>query len=446
MATMFPADFVWGTTTSAYQTEGAVREDGRGETIWDRFTHTPGRVRDGSTGDIACDSYHRYTDDIELMRQIGTNAYRFSVAWARIYPEGYGRLNRAGLDHYERVVDALLAANITPFVTLYHGDLPQAMQDRGGWLNRDTISAFAEYADALSRRIGDRVTHWVTHNEPWHNAYHGHVTGEIAPGLRAGWRTGLQVAHHILVAHGEAAMVLRENGGPETRVGIALGLTPCYPVADRDTDDAAARYDGFVNRWYLDALFRGAYPEDMIELFRAEMPEIGPTDMAKIAAPLDFLGVNYATHAVIRDDPAPPLMAARVPREEEPAEEAARHLEDGLFDVLTRVQRNYAPASVLITGNGCPDNTGPDADGVIADRARLDYLRAHVPQLLRALDAGVPLRGYFVWTLMDNFAFPGGYSTRFGLAYTDFATQARTLKESARWYAELIAEHEVRDA
>jgi beta-glucosidase len=446
MATMFPADFVWGTATSAYQIEGAVREDGRGETIWDRFTHTPGRVRDGGTGDIACDSYHRYPDDIELLRQIGTNAYRFSVAWARIYPEGYGRLNRAGLDHYERVVDTLLAAGITPYLTLYHGDLPQTMHDRGGWQNRDTVSAFAEYADALSRRVGDRVTHWVTHNEPWHNAYHGYVTGENAPGLRAGWQAGLLAAHHMLVSHGEAALVLRENGGPETQVGISLGLTPCYPATDRDVDDAAAvRYDGFVNRWYLDSLFQGTYPEDIIELFRAEMPEIGGADMAKIAAPLDFLGVNYATAAVIREDATPPLMAARLPRDAEPADDAAHRLNDGLFDILTRVQRDYAPASVLITGNGCPDNTGPDADGVIHDRARLDYLRAHVPQLLRAIDAGVPLRGYFVWTLMDNFAFPGGYSTRFGLAYTDFATQTRTLKESARWYAAVIADGEVRD-
>jgi beta-glucosidase len=447
MATIFPADFVWGTATSAYQIEGAVRADGRGETIWDRFTHTPGRVRDGGTGDIACDSYHRYPEDIALMREIGTNAYRFSVAWSRIFPDGYGRLNHAGLDHYERVVDALLAATITPYITLYHGDLPQAMQDRGGWLNRDTISAFAEYADVLSRRLGDRVIRWITHNEPWHNAYHGHVTGENAPGLRAGWKTGLQVAHHLLVSHGDAASVLHENGPAGTQVGISLGLTPCYPATDREGDDAATRrYDGFVNRWYLDALFRGAYPDDMIERFEGDMPEVAPTDMRRIAAPIDFLGVNYATYAVICDDPAPPIMAARVPREDQPADEAARHTNDGLFDVLTRVQREYAPAALLITGNGTPDSTGPDAAGIIDDRARQEYLRAHLPQLLRAIDAGVPLRGYFIWTLLDNFAFPGGYSTRFGIVYTDFATQARTLKESARWYARVIADGEIRDA
>lgn len=442
MAT-FPEDFVWGTVTSAYQTEGAVREDGRGETIWDRFTHTPGRVRDGSTGDIACDSYHRYPDDIDLMRRIGVHAYRFSIAWSRIYPEGYGRLNGAGLDHYERVVDALLAANITPYITLYHGDLPQAMQDRGGWVNRDTVSAFMEYADAVSRRLGDRVTHWVTHNEPWHVAYHGHVTGENAPGLR-NWKTGLQVAHNLLVSHGEAVPILRANGGAATQIGIAVGVTPCYPATDREADAAAAlRYDGFANRWYLDPLFRGAYPDDIMELFAADAPEVQPGDMAKIAVPIDFLGVNYAAYAVIRDDPAPPIMAARVPREDEPPEFATV---EGLYDSLTRVQREYTPTAIYITGNGAPDNTGPDEHGVINDRARLDYLRAHFPQMLRAIEAGVPLRGYFLWTLMDSFAFPGGYSTRFGIAYTDFATQSRTLKESGHWYTRVIAEGEVRDA
>lgn len=442
MATFFPGDFIWGTATSAYQTEGAAREDGRGETIWDRFAHTPGNMRGGGTGDVACDAYHRHRDDIDLMRRIGVNAYRFSVAWSRIYPEGYGRLNRAGLDHYERVVDALLAANIAPCLTLYHGDLPQAMQERGGWTNRDTIAAFAEYADTLSRRLGDRVAHWVTHNEPRHVAYHGHITGEHAPGLRD-WKTGLQVAHNILVSHGEAAPILRANGNAATRVGIAVGVTPCYPATDREADLAAAvRYDGFANRWFLDPLFRGAYPDDAMELFGADAPEVRTADMATIAAPIDFLGVNYAAHAIIRDDPAPPIMAARLSPESEPADGAI----EGLYDALTRVQRDYAPASVLITGNGAPDNTGPDAQGVIHDRARLDYLRAIFPQMLRALDAGVPLRGYFLWTLMDCFAFPGGYSTRFGIAYTDFATQARTLKESGHWYARVIAEGEVRDA
>lgn len=443
MATLFPDDFVWGTTTSAYQIEGAVREDGRGETIWDRFAHTPGKVRDGSTGDLACDAYHHYRDDIDLMRRIGVNAYRFSVAWSRIYPEGYGRLNRAGLDHYERVVDALLAANITPYITLYHGDLPQAMQERGGWTNRDAIAAFAQYADTLSRRIGDRVAHWLTHNEPWHVAYHGHITGEHAPGLRS-WQTGIHVAHNLLVSHGEAVPILRANGNAETRVGIAIGVTPCYPATDREADVAAAlRYDGFVNRSYLDPLFRGAYPDDVMELFGANAPDVQTADMAKIATPIDFLGVNYATHVVIRDAPSPPIMAAALTSNDEPL---WGDTIEGLYDALTRVQREYAPAALLITGNGTPDNSEPDEHGVIADRARLDYLRAIFPQMLRAMDAGVPLRGYFHWTLMDCFAFPGGYTTRFGLAYTDFATQTRTLKESGHWYARVIAEGEVRAA
>jgi beta-glucosidase len=376
------------------------------------------------------------------MRRIGVNAYRFSVAWARVYPEGYGRLNQVGLDHYERVVDALLAAGITPYITLYHGDLPQAIQGRGGWANRDAISAFAEYADTLSRRLGDRVAQWVTHNEPWHVAYHGHITGENAPGLRS-WKTGLQVAHNVLVSHGEAVSILRANGDAATQVGIAVGVVPCYPATDREADHAAAvRYDGFVNRWYLDPLFRGRYPDDVMELFGADAPEVRTTDMATIATPIDFLGVNYATHAVIRDDPASPIMAARL----SPDDETGMTGVEGLYDALMRVQRDYAPASILITGNGAPDNAEPDAHGVIHDRARLEYLRTIFPQMLRALDAGVPLRGYFLWTLMDSFAFPGGYRTRFGIAYTDFATQSRTLKESGHWYARVIAEGEVRDA
>ena len=441
VAMFFPSDFVWGTATSAYQTEGATRTDGRGETIWDRFTHTPGKMRDGSTGDVACDAYHRYRDDIDLMRRIGTNAYRFSVAWSRIYPDGYGRLNGAGLDHYERVVDALLAANITPYLTLYHGDLPQAMQDRGGWANRDTVSAFMEYADTLSRRVGDRVTHWVTHNEPWHVAYHGHITGESAPGLH-NWRTGMQVAHHLLLSHGEATPILRANGGATTQIGIAIGVTPCYPATDREADLAAAvRYDGFVNRWFLNALFRGAYPDDTLDLLAADAPDAATADMAKIATPINFLSVNYATPAIIRDDATAPFMAARLR-----LEEVQGSYPDGLYDALTRVHRDYAPASVVIAGNGAPDNTAPDKDGVIHDRARLDYLRAHFPQMLRAIDAGVPLRGYFLWTLMDCFAFPDGYSARFGIAYTDFSTQTRTLKESGHWYTRVIAEGEVRDA
>ena len=358
-------------------------------------------------------------------------------------PEGYGRLNGAGLDHYERVVDALLAAGIAPYITLYHGDLPQAMQDRGGWANRDTVSAFMEYADTLSRRLGDRVLHWVTHNEPWHVAYLGHVTGENAPGIQS-WKTGIQVAHHLLVSHGEAVPILRANGTVATQIGIAIGVTPCYPATDREADYAAAvRYDGFVNRWYLDPLFRGTYPDDVMELFAGDAPEVQPNDMAKIATPIDFLGVNYANAAVVRDGSVPPIMAERIAREDESSETANI---EGLYDALTRVQRDYAPPALFITGNGAPDNAEPDEHGVIHDRARLDYLRAHFPQLLRAIDAGVPLRGYFLWTLMDSFAFPGGYSTRFGVAYTDFATQARTLKESGHWYTRVIAEGELRDA
>lgn len=447
MATVFPNDFVWGTATAAYQSEGAIREEGRGETIWDRFTHTQGKMRDGSTGDFAADSYRRYPDDIDLMRRIGVNAYRFSVAWSRIYPDGYGRLNHVALDHYERVVDALLAANIAPYVTLFHWDLPQMLQDRGGWTNRDTISAFAEYADALSRRLGDRVTHWITQNEPYTAIYLGHILGVGAPGTQS-WRTGMQVAHHMLVAHGEATPILRANGNTNTQVGIAHTLIPCHPATDREADFAAAvRYDGFVNRWYLDAHYRGAYPDDLLELLGADAPEAQPGDMAKIATPIDFLGVGYYSRAVVREDPAGPLMAARVAPNDAPTTDVGWEIyPDGLAGILARVQREYAPNAIYLTGNGAADNSEPNETGAIHDRIRLDYLRGHLPQLLMARDAGVPLKGYFHWSLVDGFNFDLGTTARFGLVYTDFATQARTLKESAHWYAQVIAEGEVRDA
>lgn len=448
MATEFPTDFVWGAATSAYQTEGATREDGKGESIWDRFAHTPGKVADGSTGDLACDSYHRYPDDIEILKQLGCTAYRLSIAWPRIYPDGYGRLNHAGLDHYERVIDALLAARITPWVTLYHWDLPQMMQDRGGWLNRDTISAFAEYTDAVSRRLGDRVTHWITQNEPWVIAHLGHVTGEHAPGIRD-LRTGLQVGHHVLVSHGEAAAVIRANGGADTQVGIALNLSPCYPASDREADFAAAlRMDGALNRWYLDPLFRGTYPDDVFEAYGALAPIVEPRDMATIAAPLDFLGVNYYFPQRVREEPrATPLMVAPAPTPANAPQSALgwEIYPDGLYDILTRVHADYAPKAVVVTENGAADNTEPGADGTIADRTRTDYLRGHLPQLLRAHDAGMPLAGYFVWSLMDNFEWGFGYSMRFGVAYTDYATQTRTRKASGQWYTRVIAENELRD-
>ena len=446
MAGQFPADFLWGAATSAYQVEGAVRVDRRGETIWDRFSHTSGHIHDGSTGDVACDSYHRYADDIALLKQLGCRAYRFSTAWARIYPDGYGRLNHVGLDHYERFVDALLAANITPMLTLYHWDLPQALQDKGGWLNRDTISAFAEYTDAVARRLGDRVPFWATINEPWVAAHLGHVLGTHAPGIRD-LKTGLQVAHHLLLAHGEATPVIRANAAPGTQVGIVLNLTPCDPATDREEDiRAAARQDGALNRWYLDPLFRGQYPDDVMELYAAAVPETQTMDMAKIATPCDFLGVNYYTRSLVRDASVPPLMTATVEATNAPHTAIGwESYPDGLYEILLRVHRDYNPPAIYITENGAADNTGPDRDGTINDRVRLDYLRGHLPQLNRAIDAGVPLRGYFAWSLMDNFEWAEGYAMRFGLAYMDYSSGERIPKESAHWYTRVIAENELRE-
>jgi len=453
MAGEFPANFLWGAATSAYQIEGGMREDGRGETIWDRFTHTAGHVRDGSTGNLACDSYHRYADDVALLSALGCRAYRFSTAWARVYPDGYGRLNDAGLDYYERLVDALLAANITPLLTLYHWDLPQALQDKGGWLNRDTISAFAEYADAMSRRLGDRVPLWATINEPWVAAHFGHVLGIHAPGVR-NLKTGLQVAHHLLVAHGEAVPVLRANCAAGTQVGAVLNFTPCHPASDREADSrAATRQDGAINRWYLDPLFHARYPEDLQELYEADAPETQTNDLARIAVPCDYLGVNYYTRMLVRDAPAVrPVMIAVIEAAETTETAETPHTAngwesypEGLYESLTRVHTDYGPKAVYVTENGAADNTGPDRDGTITDRVRLSYLRGHLPQLNRALGSGVPLQGYFHWSLMDNFEWADGYATRFGLAYTDYATGARTIKESGHWYTRVIAENELRE-
>lgn len=446
MAGQFPADFLWGASTSAYQVEGATRTGGRGETTWDRFVRSPGRIADGGTGDVACDSYGRYPEDIALLTQMGCTAYLFSTAWARVYPEGYGRLNRDGLDYYERLVDALLAAGVQPVLTLYHWDLPQALQARGGWLNRDTISAFAQYADTMSRRLGDRVRRWVTINEPETEVSHGYLTGEHAPGIR-NRKAALQVGHHLLVAHGEAIPVLRGNGPADTQIGAVLGLVPAYPASDRAEDErAATRQDGVTNRWYLDPIFAGRYPDDLLERYAADAPETQTTDMAKIARPLDFLGVGYSTRNVVRDDPAPPLHVAPAPPDGVPrGGNGAEVYPEGLYDALTRVHRDYAPPAIHVTGNGVVDNTGPDDTRAINDRLRLDYLRGHVPQLLRAIDAGVPLRGYFHRSLLDNFEWNCGYTMRFGLAYTDYSTGDRTLKESGHWYTRLIADNEARD-
>jgi beta-glucosidase len=433
----FPDGFLWGAATAAYQIEGAWNEAGKGESIWDRFSHTPGKVLGGDTGDVACDHYHRWRDDIGLMRELSLHAYRLSISWPRVLPEGVGAVNSAGLDFYDRLIDGLLEAGIQAYVTLYHWDLPQALQDRGGWANRETVAAFANYADVVVRRLGDRVKNWITHNEPWCTSFLGYAIGEHAPGIRNG--PALAAAHHVLLSHGEAVPVLRA-GSRGAQVGITLNFSPAYPASDSAGDQAAARrHDGFFNRWFLDPLYGRGYPADMVALYGAMMPEVRPGDLERMAAPTDFLGVNYYNRAVIRDDPDGPMLRVGHVRPE--GEYTAMDWEvyaDALRALLVRLHNDYAPGRMYITENGAayPDTLGPDG---VHDEARIRYLAGHLAASHAAIGEGANLAGYFYWSLMDNFEWAWGYSRRFGIVYVDYPTQRRVLKDSAKFYREVIA-------
>ncbi|HVK69080.1 MAG TPA: GH1 family beta-glucosidase [Polyangium sp.] len=452
---VFPENFVWGTATSSYQIEGAVNEDGRGESIWDRFSKTPGKVNDGSNGDVACDHYHRYRDDVALMKDLGVHAYRFSVAWPRVLPKGRGATNAAGLDFYERLVDTLLAAGIEPYLTLYHWDLPQALQDEGGWTNRATAEAFAAYADVVSKRLGDRVKKWITHNEPWCAALLSNQIGLHAPGLRD-YRAALSVSHHLLLSHGLAVPVLRQNS-PGAEVGITLNFAPTFPASRSAADlDAARHHDGYFNRWFLDPLFGRHYPADMIADYIAagHLPpegftDVRPGDLKIIATPCDFLGVNYYNRTVTRSDKVPeeenlPRTVHVAPRSEWTDMEWEVY-PDGLRQLLTRLHLEYGPAKLYVTENGASYSDGPDAEGRVRDERRTRFLRDHFLAARRAIDAGVPLAGYFVWSLLDNFEWERGYTQRFGIVWVDYTTQKRIPKDSALWYRGVIAANAVEE-
>jgi len=435
----FPEGFVWGAITAAYQIEGAWNEAGKGPSIWDTFVHQPGRIERGETADVAVDHYHRYPEDIALMQEIGLQAYCFSISWPRLLPEGTGKANPAGLDFYDRLVDGLLARNITPYVMLYHWDLPQALQDKGGWGERSIIDAYSEYARLVARRLGDRIPAWVTHNEPMVIALAGNFLGQHAPGLQDPVMA-LRVAHNLLVAHGQAVPVLRSELPKTAKIGIILNITPTCPATDTEEDrQAARRYDGVANRLFLDPLFRAEYPADLLELFGPLFPEVQPGDMQTIAAPLDFAGLNYYMRAIMRADPEVPLLqAAQVYPPESEYSQMWEIYPPGMYDMLTRVQADYHPREVYITENGVCVPDGVDFDGRVRDERRIRYVRDHLVQVQRALQAGVPIKGYFHWTLMDNFEWAFGYRMRFGLVYVDYATQKRIIKDSGRWYADVI--------
>lgn len=434
-----PSDFIWGVATAAYQIEGAVSAAGRRPSIWDTFCRVPGAIAGGDTGEVACDHYHRWPEDVTLMRRLGVDAYRFSVAWPRILPDGVGRPNVAGLAFYDRLVDALLAADIRPFVTLYHWDLPQALQDAGGWPHRRTAEAFAEYASVVASALGDRVSYWNTVNEPLCVAWIGHLEGRMAPGERDLDRA-VAAAHHVLLGHGLATEAVRAAVRQPAAIGIVCNLSPVEPASDRPEDvAAAARMDGHTNRWWLDPVYGRGYPADMLDTYGIA-PPIYPGDMECIATPSDFLGVNYYFRQVVVDDPDGPAPYARQVSVAGSKETAMgwEMYPDGLAEVLMRVWADYAPRRIFVTESGSAWSDDIAPTGEIEDKERTDYLEQHIDALGAAVRRGVRVDGYFVWSLLDNFEWSYGYDKRFGLVHVDYATQRRTIKASGYRYADII--------
>ena len=438
----FPPGFFWGTATSAYQIEGAANEDGRGLSIWDVFSRTPGKIKDGQTGERGADHYHRWREDVDLMAQMGLNAYRFSVAWPRIQPQGSGAPNNPGLDFYDRLVDALLEKGIQPFLTLYHWDLPQALQERGGWAARETAERFGEYAGILASRLGDRVNYWITHNEPWVMAMAGHFAGEHAPGLQDPQTAGRAV-HHLLLSHGLAVQAIRSASGRPVKVGITLNLNPVHPASDTEEDrQAAARFDLILNRLFLEPIFKGSYPEDALSLLSSFFPETQPEDLKTISVPLDFLGANYYSRAVVRYDPDfPVIQASQVQPEGSEYSQMWEIYPPGMDELLERLHNEFYSGDIFVTENGIPVPDAPDFDGRVRDYRRIRYLYDHLVQVHKAIQAGVPVKGYLVWSLMDNFEWAFGYTMRFGLIYIDYETMQRTLKESAYWFSQVAKQN-----
>ncbi|HLC28415.1 MAG TPA: GH1 family beta-glucosidase, partial [Dehalococcoidia bacterium] len=440
----FPADFSWGTATASYQVEGAWKEDGKGESIWDRFSHTPGTIMNGDTGDVACDQYHRYKNDIALMKELGLGGYRFSISWPRIFPDGKGKVNQEGLDYYSRLVDELLANDIRPFPTLYHWDLPQALQHVGGWANRDIIGHFTKYAETCIESLGDRVKHWMVFNEPWVFTFLGYIVGIHAPGLRDR-AMGMRAMHIVNLAHASAIRAMRSVGTAEA-IGTAFSMSAAYPYTESEEDRAAAeRQHAFSNDWFLRPLMGGGYPRAYVDQDRAlaEM-DIQPGDDAAIKAPLDFIGINLYTRTIAANNPDETYLGVRqVPG---PGPKTAFGWEvwpAALYQMITRVHRDYG-LPIYVTENGCSYPTAPDVDGRVRDQERIDFYKGYIGQVARAIDEGADVRGYYAWTLIDNFEWGMGYSQRFGIVYVDFENeQKRFVKDSGYWYRDLISAGEI---
>jgi beta-glucosidase len=439
-AAPFPPDFVWGVATSAFQIEGAAAEDGKGPSIWDSFCRQPGAIADASNGDIACDHYHRWAADLDLVADLGVDAYRFSVSWPRVQPLGSGAWNAKGLDFYERIVDGLVERGIQPYLTLNHWDLPQALQDAGGWAARDTVQRFVDYACEIDRRLGDRVAALTTHNEPWVMAVLGHETGIFAPGIRQRG-TAMQVAHHLLLSHGLALQALRAQGC-RSRLGIVLNLSPIGPASSDPADLAAARLeDGRSVRWYLDPLLKGCYPEDVWQHLGADVPQVQAGDMAAIATPMDFLGLNYYTRSVVSASGAFDVHSSGKAL----TDMGWEVYPEGLTELLLRMHRDWTLPPLYVKENGAAFKDEFIAGlngGRVHDLARTDYIARHIAAVAEALRQGVPMAGYMVWSLLDNFEWASGYAKRFGIVHVDYATLQRTPKDSALWYRDFLRMHQ----
>jgi len=433
LARRFPSGFIWGVATSAYQIEGAAHADGRGVSIWDDFCRRPGAIRDGSNGDHACDHYYRVEEDVALMASLNLTGYRFSIAWPRVQPRGAGLWNETAFSFYDRLIDTLLGRGIAPHLTLYHWDLPLALQDQGGWVSRDTVKRFVEYAAEVAHRFGNRVASIATHNEPWVVAMLGHEAGIFAPGVKSR-KAAMQVAHHLLLSHGLALQALRGQGCPAP-LGIVLNQSPIHPATDSDEDLAKARLDdGLTIRWYMDALFAGRYPGDVLSYLGADAPQVANGDLETIRQPLDFLGINYYTRNV---------SGTGAPRDPIPADREVTDMgwevfPAGLPELLIRLRADYPLPPVYITENGAAYKDRL-INGRVADTDRIRYLASHIAALATAIDAGVDVRGYFLWSLLDNFEWVDGYSKRFGIFYVDYATGKRIPKDSAAWYRALCS-------
>ncbi|WP_246944233.1 GH1 family beta-glucosidase [Bacillus pinisoli] len=439
----FPKDFVWGAATAAFQIEGAAKEDGRGESIWDRFCRTPGKVANGDTGDVACNHYHLYQEDVQLLKDLNVDSYRFSISWPRIFPTETMTPNQQGLNFYKKLVNTLLEQGITPMATLYHWDLPQWLQDKGGWTNREIVQYFKQFAETMFRELGDTVKYWITHNEPWVVSYLGYGNGVHAPGHQD-LQSFLSASHHILLSHGETVSLFREVGPTDGKIGITLNMATAYPADETAASMIAAQsWDGFLNRWFADPVFKGAYPNDMLDLYSdiTNFSFIHDGDLKIISQPTDFLGINYYSIAYVKPSTEGEFHFLKAETVSSGKPVTAMDWEihpQGLTDLLIRLHNDYNGIPIYITENGAAFDDTVDENGEIHDDLRLSYIEQHLEACLVAMESGVNLRGYYVWSFLDNFEWAFGYDKRFGVVYVDYETQKRTPKKSALWYRDMI--------